>query len=149
DKKATDKKEDKKNADAEPKLKSDKPKVKLAFGKKEKQKDGDEVVYVRREVGSEVTRVAVPATLLDKVTQPKLAYYEKTLPSFEKQEDVTRLLVLRDGITYEIEREKKDDKSPVTWKFKQPKELAGRTAEANAVNHILTELHFLMPQKLI
>src|SRR5439155_1512589 len=50
-----DKKDEKKDTDAEPKLKSDKPKVRLIFGKKE-----GELVYVRREEADEKYGLKAP-----------------------------------------------------------------------------------------
>ncbi|HZT36107.1 MAG TPA: DUF4340 domain-containing protein, partial [Nitrososphaera sp.] len=133
------KKEEKK--DTEPALKDDKPTVRLVFGKKDK-----DVVYVRREVGNETTRLAVPATLLDKVSEGKLAYLERKLPSFTTAL-VTRVLLQRGNDVYEIEKPK-DDKA-LTWKVKQPKDLAGRNADNAKVDHLLNELRDLQAEKLV
>src|SRR6202035_5787143 len=96
--------EAKKDASAEPKLKDTKPTVKLTFGKKD-----NNVVYVRREVGSDKALVAVPATLLAKADQGRLAFLDKTLPSFSENADVTGLVLQRGGQTYDIDKEKKAD----------------------------------------
>lgn len=138
------KKEEKKDASARPQLKSDKPKVRLVFGRKE----GD-LVYVRREEGDDRLRVAVPASLLEKVTAGPLAYLDRTLPTFPTDADVTKLVLVRDGQTYELSREKKDDKGPAVWKVVQPKELAGRSANAKHVEDILSDLRRLHAEKLI
>lgn len=138
------KEEAKKDPDAEPKLKSDKPKVRLVFGKRE-----GEVVYVRREEGETQTRLAVPATLLDKINAGPLAYLDRTLPTFPPTADVTKVVLVRDGQTYELDKEKKDDKAPPVWKFKQPKELADRTADAKTVDDLIADLRQLNADKLL
>src|SRR5438552_12117562 len=61
------KKDEKKDAEA-PKLKSDKPTVKLTFGK-----SANGVVYVSREADNDKTIVTVPDTLLKRVDQGPLA----------------------------------------------------------------------------
>src|SRR5205807_2051272 len=69
DGKAETKKEEKKDPNAEPKLKDEKPAVKLTFGRRDK-----DIVYVRREAGGETIRLAVPANVLEKAEEGKLAY---------------------------------------------------------------------------
>jgi hypothetical protein len=139
-----DKAEPKKDANAEPKLKDAKPTVKLTFGKKD-----NNVLYVRREAGSDKSLLAVPATLLAKADQGRLAFLDKTLPSFSENADVTGLVLQRGGQTYNIEKEKKDDKSPVAWKIKEPKDLTGRAANAANVDRIVGELRGLHTDKLM
>jgi hypothetical protein len=135
------KKEEKKDPNAEPALKDDKPTVRLVFGKKDK-----DVVYVRREAGGETARLAVPAALLDKVSEGKLAYLERKLPSFTTA-DVTKIVLNRGTDTYEIEKPK-DDKAN-TWKVKQPKDLAGRNADSAKVDRLLGDLRDLQAEKLV
>jgi Domain of unknown function (DUF4340) len=144
DKKEKEKEDAKKDAGAEPKLRDAKPTVKLTFGKK----DGN-VVYLRREAGSDKALVAVPATLLGKVDQGRLAFLDRTLPSFSENADVAGLVLERGGQTYDIEKEKKDDKSAGVWKLKQPKDLAGRAANAANVDRIVGELRGLRTDKLV
>src|SRR5262249_11314313 len=119
----------------EPKLKSDQPTVKLVFGKRD-----NGVVYVRLETGSDKTRLAVPDTLLTRASEGPLAYLERILPSFSSDADVAKLVLQRGGETYEVDKEKKDDKSPGTWKLKQPADLAGRKADPKRVDNILSDL---------
>jgi Domain of unknown function (DUF4340) len=128
---------------AEPELKDQRPTVKLVFGKKDK-----DVVYVRRETAGDTTRLGVPANLLEKVTEGKLAYLSHKLPSFASELDVTRLTLTRGNQTVELERAK-DAKGVSTWKFKQPKELAGQAASATKVERILGDLRDLQVQKPI
>jgi hypothetical protein len=135
------KKEEKK--DLEPSLKDEKPTVKLSFGKKDK-----DVVYVRREVGSESTRLAVPASLLDKVMEGKLAYLSHKLPSFGFNSEVSKIVIARGGQTYEIDKAG-DEKAPAVWKLKQPADLAGRTADSGKVDRLLSDLRDLQAVKLI
>ncbi len=144
DAKAADqKKEEKKDTIAEPALKDEKPTVKLAFGRKDK-----DVVYVKREVGSDVTRLALPAGLLDRVSEGKLAYLDRKLPSFSSLGDIDKVVLTRGTETLELERIK-NEKSPDVWKLKQPKDLAGRSADATKINFILSELQGLQAEKLI
>lgn len=136
------KKEEKKDATAKPKLKSDKPTVKLTFGKRGKDKAGKDVVYVRRETADEgTTLAAVPATLLDQATQGPLAYADKTLPSFTGEP--TRVVIDHGGQTFELAKE------GASWKFKQPKEWAGRSANQIAVEGIVNDLRSLRAEKLV
>ena len=100
--KATDKKDEKKEEKKsdEPKLKTDKPTVKLTFGKRDKL-GGKDIVYVRREAGDEKALVAAPVNILDKVLQKPLAYLDRTLPSFPVDGDVTKLIIERGGQVFE------------------------------------------------
>lgn len=132
-------------------LKDDKkPTVKLIFGAK--PKDDKLPVYVKREVGGEVTRLAVPASVVDRITESRLAYLDKTLPSFKTEADISRVVIARDGgkDTVELVREKTgDDKGQPVWRIKQPKELEGRGADLNKVKRLTDDLAFLLPEKLI
>src|SRR5262249_30033617 len=115
DAKADEKKEEKKEPVAEPTLKEEKPTIKLVFGKKEK-----DLVFVRREVGSETTRAAVPSTLLEKLSEGKLAYLDRKIPSFAFGADLSKIVLDRPSGIYELEKTK-DEKSNTLWKLKQPK----------------------------
>src|SRR5438132_459016 len=95
------KKDEKKDANAELKLKEEKPAVKLAFGKREK-----DVVYVRREAAGETIRLAVPANLLDKAEEGKLAYLIRKVPSYGFSNEVTKVVLTRGGETFELDRPK-------------------------------------------
>lgn len=147
----SDDKKDKKDApgggrkapESEPKLKEQTPAVKLTFGKKDK-----DLVYVKREVGKDKTVVAVPATLLDKVSQGPLAYLDRILPSF----------IVSDAVHLEIERVGKDRKEVFVvekdaktggWLLKEPKELSGKSADAARVGEMLSELARLHTDKLV
>jgi Domain of unknown function (DUF4340) len=143
DKKADAKKEEKKDPNAEPKLKEEKPTVRLVFGKKDK-----DLVYVRREAGKDVIRLAVPASLLDKVSEDRLAYLDRRLPAFGSQSDVTKIVLTRGGQTFEMDRVK-DDKNPNPWKMVQPKEMAGRSAESTKVDRLLSTLSGLQAEKIV
>lgn len=143
DKKEDAKKDEKKDQGVELSLKDEKPTVKLVFGKKDK-----DVVYVRREAGSEVSRLAVPTTLLDKVTEGKLAFLSRKLPTFAFNTEVSKVVVVRDGRTYEMDKAN-DDKAAAVWKMKQPPELADRTAESGKVDRLLSELRDLQAAKYI
>jgi hypothetical protein len=145
--KKDEKKEEKKEADTEPKLKTDKPTVRLTFGKKDKWKDKD-IVYVRREAEDGKDIVGVPASILEKVDQKPLAYFERIIPAFSESGDATKLVIERGGQTFEAEKEKKDEKSETVWKLKKPADLAGRSADAFTVSGIIRDLRRLKPDKL-
>jgi hypothetical protein len=143
DEKKDEKKEPKKDPNTPPKLKSDKPTVKLTFGKHDRAKG---LVYVRREsTGEDASTVtaAVPDSLLDKVTEGPLAYRDKTLPTFTG--DATRVVLERNGQTYQLDKEK--DKPD--WKLAQPKEWAGRTANRFTAEMIVNDLRRLRAEKLV
>lgn len=141
DRKKDDKKEDKKDPNAEPKLKDEKPTVTLTFGKEEKG-----VVYVKREMGKDVVKMGVPTSLFDQVKRGKLAYLEHKLPDFSRDE-VTKIVLNREGKTIELEAAKKDNKT--TWKIKQPKDLEGRTADGFKVEEIINDLRLLHPDEFV
>jgi hypothetical protein len=140
--KKDEKKEPEKPKDDPPKLKSEKPTVRLVFGKRDKDKG---IIYVRRESGEDLkttTLVTIPDTLFDKVTAGPLAYLSRTLPSFTG--DPTRLTITRGGQTYVLE---KGDKS--YWTIKEPKEFAGRRANEESLNLITSDLHGLTATRLV
>ncbi len=135
--KKDDKAEEKKDSDTEFTLKEpDKPTWKLTFGNEDKDS-----VYVLREKGGDKSILAVPKGILTKINQGPLAYFERTIPSFSETAAVTKLLIERSGEPVEIE---KDDQ---VWKFKQPKDLAGRTADKFKVDALLAELRGLRPER--
>lgn len=142
EKKDESKKEEPKDPNADPLPKDAKPAVTLFFGKKDK-----DVVYVRRQAEGETMRLAVPASILDKVSQGKLAYLDRKLPTFTTS-DANKVTLTRNGVTYELEKSK-DDKGTATWKFKQPKDLAGRTADPAKTNRLLNDLHNLQAERLV
>lgn len=127
--------------DEEPKLKEpDKPKFKLILGREDRDKA---VVAVKRIIGSQEAILDVPNTLVTQVARPKLAYLDRAVPSFTGEEPVKLVLTRSDG-TYEIDKEKKDDKGDQgTWTIKQPKELVGRHADPYTLENIFRELREL------
>ena len=133
-----DKPEEKKDAEAEPKLKTDKPSVQLTFGKEDK-----DVVYVRREVGSEKTLLGVPKSVLGKLTQGPVAFLDRVLPSFSTVADIASVTLDRGGETWEVEKEGSG------WKLKKPDYLAGKTADTANVEGILRQLRELRAERLV
>jgi hypothetical protein len=137
--------------DAEPALKDkNKPTVELTFGKK----DGDKLYVRRKTEGGDTTLVEVPASVLTTVLggktdakDVKLAYLDRTLPSFAA-EDVRKLVIVRDGETYEVDKDEKAEKPQAVWKIKQPSKPAGRDANPLVVEAILSTLRNLRPDKL-
>ncbi|MBL8795170.1 MAG: DUF4340 domain-containing protein [Planctomycetia bacterium] len=130
-------KKDDKNA---PKL--ERETIKLTFGAK-----NNEVVYVKRQQGKDALTVAVPEGLIDRVTDGKLAYLDKTLPLFKTDDEVTKVVLTQPDGVFELEREKKDDK--VTWIIRKPAEQAGRTADRGKVEQMIDMLRNLHTDKLI
>jgi MFS family permease len=117
---------------AKPKMKE--PTVKLIFGKRDK-----DLLYVQRVANNVKTNAAVPESLLGQVTRGRLDYLDPTLPSFTTDK-AEKLTFTRGGETYVVEKQQKDDKSPVTWVFRQPSQLAGRSADPSKVMQILGDL---------
>jgi hypothetical protein len=148
--KPEEKKEEKKeDKDKEPTLTSDKPAVKLTFGKRDRDKN---LVYVRRESGDDKSVVTVSDTLLDKVTAGPLTYLDRKLPTFagspfEPAKDVTKLTLVRGGQTWEVVKEKAGDKE--VWKIVQPQALAGRGANEPSIGDVLRDLANLRAEKMV
>lgn len=140
--KKDDKKEEKKDPNAEPGLKDEKPNVRLSFGRKEK-----DLVFVKREVGGDVSRMAVPIPVLDKVAEGKLAYLDKKLPGSAFATDARRVVVERATGNFEIEKPADDKTSQ--WKFKLPKELAGRAVDASKVERLLREFEDVHAERYV
>ena len=46
----------------------------------------------------------MPASLLDRASEGKLAYLSRKLPTFASDNDVSRLVLVRDGQTFELDR---------------------------------------------
>jgi hypothetical protein len=143
DEKKEDKKEEKKPARLT--LKKDaKPVAVLRFGNRE-----NGMVAVERTSGSESTLVMVPEALLDLVKRSPLAYMDKSVPKFSAgfmaSENVTKLVLERDGTTFEVAREKITD----PWKLVKPDRLKGRNADARAVDDILNDLNRLKAIELV
>src|SRR5262249_8506386 len=105
------KKEEKKE-DEGPRIKADaKPALTLTFGRKDDKKD--DLVYVRRETADGPgSRVAVPASALDKILPPEgaLAYLDPNLAPYLVS-DVAKLeLKLPGGRTFVAVRQEEKDK---------------------------------------
>jgi hypothetical protein len=143
--KKDEKKEDK---NKEPTLTSDKPSVKLTFGKRDRDKN---LVYVRRESGEDKSIVTVSDSVLDKVTAGPLTYFDRKLASFSDafgtMSNVTKLKLVRGGQTWELTKEKAGDKE--VWKVVQPQALAGRSASDASVNDVLRTLAGLRAEKMV
>jgi hypothetical protein len=143
DKKDDTKKADAKKADKMPELKDPKPTVKLIFGKRDK-----DLVFVKREEGSTVSKLAVSASILDKVSEGKLAYFDRRLPVKPFTSDAVKVVLTRDGAAYEMARTR-SDKEMTPWKLSAPKDLAGRTVENAKIQRILASFGHLVATKLV
>jgi Domain of unknown function (DUF4340) len=144
DAKKDEKKEEKKPA--RPKLK-DQPTVRLSFGNVDSN-----LVAVKRESGGETSLMKVPVSILDNVKNGPLFYADRTLPKFnaaDPLEDVTKLVIVRNGGTTELTKDAKAASPAVAWKIDKPAALAGRTADANAVDTIIRVLDSLRAVKLV
>ncbi|HEY1861854.1 MAG TPA: DUF4340 domain-containing protein, partial [Gemmataceae bacterium] len=145
EKKDGDKKDEKKEEkpkEGPPKLKSDKPTVRLTFGKRDRDLG---ILYVRRESGDDlktVTLLTVPDTLYDRLTAGPLAYLDRNLPSWV--EVATKLTVTRGGQVFQMEKGEKD-----VWTFKEPKEFAGRRANTTNIQMILENLRKLQAVRFV
>ncbi len=151
-----DKEKEKEKAKAkEPEKKEGKPKFKekvkplvtLAFGNRV---SGQVAVERKRDGEATGTLVLVPEGLLDLVRRPPLEYLDKDLPQFspgsiDATQNVTKLELDRDGTTYVIARKKGSE----GWTFDKPADMAGRSADANAVRDILNTLNRLRAAKLV
>ncbi len=136
------KKDEKKDAAEAPQLKSDKPTIKLSFGKKEK-----DFVYVEREMDGDKSIVTVGDSLLTKVSHGQLAYLERILPSFSESAEIQKLAIRRGNDAFVLEKTKRDDKTE--WTLKEPKDLAGRKADGKNIDRIIGELRRLRTDKLV
>jgi hypothetical protein len=148
DEKKGEKKDEKKDEKkpTKPKLK-DKPTARLSFGNV-----SENLVAVKREAGGETMLLKVPAAVLDRVKNGPLTYMDRTLPKFNEldpSQDVTKLVVVRNGVTTELTLDTKAASPAVAWKFDKPADLAGRTADALAVETIVRTLNNLRAVKLV
>jgi hypothetical protein len=158
-----DKKDDKKEGEAKkpeestPKLKSDKPTVKIVFGKRDRDKG---LVYVRRETSDGSSVVAISDAWVDKVGVGPLAFLDRKIPSFgedmpglppgfgDPAKGVKELVLTRGGSATRLEQVKKEG-AAAEWKFQEPESLKDRPASASGVTGILTALKGLSALKLV
>ena len=127
-----------------PALKKDaKPVAELRFGLKE----GDNVA-VERVWGADTVIVMVPRALFDQVSKGPLAYFDRSIPSFNPgsaEEGVTKVELTRGGQTFVVARP--EPTGP--WKIEQPAALKGRNADAGAVRGILGDLNRLTAREIV
>lgn len=121
-----------------PKLKSQTPTAKLAFGKEDKDE-----VYVQREVDKQTSRMALPAVLLSKVAVGKLHFLARNLVELKDREKVTKIVITRGMDVVTLQKDKNE------WKLDQPANLAGRLADRAKVDTVLLELENLYPTKYV
>src|SRR5439155_20875525 len=141
DAKPEEKKEEKKEPTiAKPKMKE--PTVKLIFGKRDK-----DLLYVRRLVGGTKTDLAVPDSLLTKVTRGRIDYVDSTLPSFVNNQ-AEKLTLNRGADTFVLEKVIKEGAKAPSWEVKKPDAYAGRSADENKIEQIVSELNGLRAERL-
>jgi hypothetical protein len=120
-----------KDEKVEPKM--EKPTIKLLVGARKENS-----VFVKREQGGDTLRLEVPAALVEKVAEGRVAYLDRTLPSFPADSQFVKVQLVRNGETFEVERETpKDPKDKPFWKLTQPADLKDRTAEDRKINTII------------
>ena len=90
----------------------------------------------------------MPGTVLDRVSEGKLSYFDHQLPTLPLGSDAVRIVLTRGNETLELERSKAAD-GAVSWKIKAPKEMAGRTVEPGKLNRILHDFSSLVAEKLV
>ncbi len=123
-------------------LKKDaRPALTLTFGKSE----GGQV-YVKREEGGTVSRVAVPADLLDKVipAQGWLAFLDPSLSPFTA-EDATKVKLVRADGTFEADKDAKKNE----WTLAVAGEKGSKKADAQQVESVLHRLAALTVKKWV
>jgi hypothetical protein len=134
---------EKERKEPKPKLKEpDKPSVVLRFGHLE-----EGLVAVERKFAGESEGVValVPAKVLDQVRKGPLAYLDRKVPSFGAISEVTRVVIDHKGATTEVAREKPG----ADWKIVKPQPQAGRTADRNAVEDVLSGLDNLHAERVV
>jgi Domain of unknown function (DUF4340) len=136
-------KDAKQPASQQPALKDPKPTIKLTFGKRDK-----DLVYVKREMGSDVARLEIPGSVLDRASEGKLAYFDRRFPAKSYPNDAIKVVLTRDGTTFEMSRSR-TDKEMTPWKLSLPKDLAGRTVENIKIQKILAIFAHLVAAKLV
>jgi hypothetical protein len=149
-----DKEKDKAKA-KEPEKKEGKPKFKegvkplatLAFGNRV---NGQVAVERKRDGEAAGTLVMVPEGLLDMLKKGPLEYLDKELPQFspgaiDAAPNVTKLELDRDGTTCVLARKK----GAPGWTFEKPADMAGRSADPQAVDGVLNTLNRLRAVKLV
>ncbi|HTK77574.1 MAG TPA: DUF4340 domain-containing protein [Gemmataceae bacterium] len=124
-----------------PKMQAE-PTVKLLFGKRDK-----DLLYVRRIAGTTKADMAVPDSLLAKVTRGRIDYVDPTLPSFTRDQ-TEKLTFNRGAETFVIERTVKEGAKGPTWEVKKPDNYSGRTADEGKVEQIVGELSGLRAERL-
>src|SRR5262249_41006137 len=88
--------------------------------------------------------------LLDQVSKGELPFYARKLPPWPEGAEAIKVRLQRPDGTYEIVKEKKDDKDLVgAWKLKLPKELDGVSADAERVDNLLVNLSQLTPADFV
>ncbi|HEV3259229.1 MAG TPA: DUF4340 domain-containing protein [Gemmataceae bacterium] len=116
------------------------PATRLSFVRKE-----DKVVYVRRKTRIGTTLLTVPDSLYDEVEKSRLAYLDRSLPTFTPADTVTRLVLDRAGQVYELIR----DEQKRSWRLKQPLSSTLAPADPHNVGRMITELQKLTTSKLV
>ncbi|MFQ3592148.1 MAG: DUF4340 domain-containing protein [Gemmataceae bacterium] len=119
-----------------------KPVAVLRFGARQ-----GEGVAVERLWGDSKTLVLAPRELLTLVDQRPLDYYDRSVPAFNSgsaEEGVTRIEIQRDGMRYDLKREKEG-----SWKIQAPNNLKGRTANDEVIRRLLSDLNRIRAKEIV
>lgn len=132
------------NAD-KPQLVTTGAKVRLLLGKTE-----GPLVVVRRTGTADPLVAKVDVSLATNALRGPVAYLDKNLPSFnpaaqDPTENVTKVKLVRNGKTVEIEREKAD----APWKFITPKEQSALAVSGNTVRGLLGTINNLRALSIV
>ena len=133
---------DKKDAKADAAL--GKEAVKLTFA----TKPDKETLYVRRQRDADTARLGVPESILPRITEERIGYFDKTLPTFTPDSEVARITLVRPDGTFEFEADGKKD-GATNWKIVKPADLAGRTADGFKIDRLLDMVRNLHADKLV
>lgn len=113
------------------------PAVVFTFGKKEL-----DALYVRREIGNQIIRAAIPAIVLPLLKEPRVHYLPRVLPTFDTTAAIG-IKLERPAGTIAL------TKDTAGWRVQAPKALVGLTVDEVKVENILSALHELRAKKLI
>ncbi len=136
--------EKKKDATPKPKVVAP-PTARLVFG----HPDVGDVVYARRFVGDAKADFFLPADAFKLASRGRLDYIDVSLKPLDLAK-VLKLSIAHGKETTVVERPNID--KPVgeaAWKIESPDRLKGRTADASAIAHLLNQIAFLHPTRVV
>lgn len=119
--------------------------IELIFGKRE----GD-TVYVRRILDGQTTDMRVPESLLATVSRDRLSFIDLKLESFTTNEAKALTITRGNDVTQVVKATERDPAFPDgKWTFEKPEAMAGRAADTERVNSLLTLIAGLSPVRIL